>query len=338
MARQSLLWTALPNGYSDDGESLRVTVLVSPRLEAETDPEQLGTFPDFEVWPATVAGSSFTIRYGGAAFVTIAGNDTSSPSRVDTSVAPFDSAAWTALLPATAFVEGFEFQDMVAKQVLSFPAASIDALVQSLYTSLAASAGEQLPKVSDFLADPGWQSLVASVARNDRAFANSDVGVRDPQRQFEAFTKEQFGQLPAGAKDLALLQLFHTPPSTPQIDGYAVGPESVARQWFPQLLLGLFAFTAASSLGPRSFGPMGMSTGPGNPTRIAGTGPGGASPNAARLGSFCHKCGWFCPGGASPSPTLRKRRSSRRRSTRSPRARCRGGACPSRPWLARAAD
>ena len=224
MARQSLLWTALPNGYADDGESLRVTVLVSPRLEAETDPEQLGTFPDFEVWPATVAGSSFTIRYGGVP-VTIAGNDTSSPSRVDTSVAALDSAAWTALLPATAFVEGFEFQDMVTKQVLSFPAANIDALVQSLYTSLASSAGEQLPKVSDFLADPGWQSLVESVARNDRAFANSDVGVRDPQRQFEAFTKGQFGQLPAGAKDLALLQLFHTPPSTPQIDGYAVGPD-----------------------------------------------------------------------------------------------------------------
>ncbi len=224
MAKQSLLWTALPNGYADDGESLRVTVLVSPRLEAETDPERLGTFPDFEVWPATVADSSFTIRYG-AASVTINGNDTASASRVDTSVAPLDSGAWSALLPTTAFVQGFQFQDMIGKQVLSFPAASIDALVQSLYTSLASSAGEQLPKVSDFLADPGWKGLVDSVARNDRAFANSDVGVRDPQRQFEAFAKEQFGQLSAGAKDLALLQLFHTPPSTPQIDGYAVGPD-----------------------------------------------------------------------------------------------------------------
>ena len=41
MARQSLLWTALPNGHADDGQSLRVTVLVSPRLEAEADPERL---------------------------------------------------------------------------------------------------------------------------------------------------------------------------------------------------------------------------------------------------------------------------------------------------------
>ena len=171
-----------------------------------------------------MANSSFTIRYGGAS-VTIAGNDTASPSRVDTSVAALDSGSWTALLPATAFVEGFEFQDMVTKQVLSFPAANIDALVQSLYTSLASSASEQLPKVSDFFADPGWQSLVESVARNDNAFANRDVGVRDPKRQFEAFTKGQFGQLPAGVKDLSLLQLFHTPPSTPQIDGYAVGPD-----------------------------------------------------------------------------------------------------------------
>jgi hypothetical protein len=224
MAKQSLLWTALPNGYAPDGKSLRVTVLVSPRLDAEADPEQLGTFPDFEVWPATVAKSTFTIRYGGAVVV-IAGNDTASPSRVDASIAALDPDAWTALLPKTAFVEGFEFEDMTAKQVLSFPAANIDALVQSLYTSLAASAGEQLPTVSDFFADPGWRSLVENVGRNDSAFADHDMGVRSPRRQFEMFAEDQFKQLPAGIRDLSLLQLFHTPPSTPQIDGYDVGPD-----------------------------------------------------------------------------------------------------------------
>ena len=55
MAKQSLLWTTLPNGYSDDGKSLRVSVLLSPRLDAEGDPQQLGTFGDFVDWPVLLA-------------------------------------------------------------------------------------------------------------------------------------------------------------------------------------------------------------------------------------------------------------------------------------------
>ena len=38
MAKQTTLWTALPNGYSDDGRSLRVSLLVSPRLEPDFEP------------------------------------------------------------------------------------------------------------------------------------------------------------------------------------------------------------------------------------------------------------------------------------------------------------
>ena len=55
MAKQSLIWTALPNGYSDDGASLRVSVLLSPRLDAEADAEVLKSFfPDWEDWPKTL--------------------------------------------------------------------------------------------------------------------------------------------------------------------------------------------------------------------------------------------------------------------------------------------
>ena len=39
MAKQSILWTALPNGYSEDGRSLRISLLVSPRLEPDFDPQ-----------------------------------------------------------------------------------------------------------------------------------------------------------------------------------------------------------------------------------------------------------------------------------------------------------
>jgi hypothetical protein len=231
MARQSVLWTALPNGYADDGQSLRVTVLVSPRLEPEADPQQLSSFGDFLDWPSTLANSTFDVSFG-AAPTSIKGNDTTSPSHVGDALGTPDSAAWAALFPGTTFVRGLTssqyqalFDDMVKRQVLSFPAANVDDLVRTLYSALAASANDQLPKVSDFLDDPGWQDLVNGVTSNDRVFLNRDIGVRDPKRQFEIFADGAFSNLPANRRDLALLQLFHTPPSTPQIDGYPVPPE-----------------------------------------------------------------------------------------------------------------
>ena len=116
MAKQSLLWTALPNGYAVDGKSLRVTVLVSPRLEAEADPEQLSSFGDFQDWPATLANSRFVVSFG-AASVSIKGDDTASPSRVDDTLGTPESAAWAALFPGTTFVRGFTFEDMANMQV-----------------------------------------------------------------------------------------------------------------------------------------------------------------------------------------------------------------------------
>ena len=35
MAKQTLVWTCLPNGLTEDGRGLRVSVLLSPRLDAQ---------------------------------------------------------------------------------------------------------------------------------------------------------------------------------------------------------------------------------------------------------------------------------------------------------------
>ena len=124
MAKQTLLWTALPNGYSPDGQSLRITALLSPRLDAGAV-GQLSSFGDFLDWPATVRNSTFVVTFGGAP-VSIAGNDTTSPSRVDATLGTPDSAAWTALLPGSTFVRGFAFESLAGRQVaatLSVPAA-----------------------------------------------------------------------------------------------------------------------------------------------------------------------------------------------------------------------
>ena len=67
MARQSFMWTALPNGYASGGTSLRVSVLLSPRLDPQADPKELGSFaPDWTDWPATLNGAAVKITLGGS--------------------------------------------------------------------------------------------------------------------------------------------------------------------------------------------------------------------------------------------------------------------------------
>jgi hypothetical protein len=224
MAKQALVWTAIPNGYTADGKSLRVSLLASPRLDAEIDPQQLSTFPDFKDWPATLASTKFVLHYG-AASVAIPGSDTTSANHVGDQFGIADSSVWKALFPDTTFVRSYNFEDHSNNQILSYQAAKMDTLVSKLYTKLAASAQDQLPTATTILGDPDWDALVNAVMLNDRLFLNSKFGLRDPARQFDAFSKERFGQLSGLSKDLALFQLFHTPPSTPQIEKYPVPPD-----------------------------------------------------------------------------------------------------------------
>ena len=223
MAKQALLWTALPNGYSDDGQSLRVSVLLSPRLDPQADPQELSSFPDFVDWPKTVTDAKFEVHFG-ANIVAIAGNDITSASRVDTTLGAPDTDTWKALFRDTTFARSFGFKDLSNNKVLSFPSTNIDTLVRNLYRGLAASAGDELPKVSEILGNPDWADLVNKVAENDRRFTNHEGTMRDPERQFSHFSDDKFKGFKGVARDLALFQLFHTPPSTPQIGQYAVPP------------------------------------------------------------------------------------------------------------------
>lgn len=139
MAKQTILWTALPNGCSEDGRSLRVSLLVSPRLEPDLDP-QLLSFADFVDWPATLAGSRFILHFGGQPAVSVGGQDFAGPTRIDDRLGRLDSSVWTALFPQNTFVRGYKYRDLATHSVLSYPAADMEARVRNLYSQLAASA------------------------------------------------------------------------------------------------------------------------------------------------------------------------------------------------------
>ena len=101
MARQSLLWTALPNGYADDPSVAAVTVLVSPHWKRK---------PTRSSFRLLVTPGLATLGVG-AASVSIKGDDTASPAvSMTRSAQPIQPRGRA--LPGTTFVRGFTFEDM----------------------------------------------------------------------------------------------------------------------------------------------------------------------------------------------------------------------------------
>ncbi len=218
MAKQTLNWTALPNGFDASGD-LRISAIVAPRLEPDAD-QVLKPFRDFVDWPAMVRAARFTLHYG-AQSVVIPGSQTSGASRVDNSVDLPDSPTWAVLFSESTPVSGFQFKDLTGVSVLSYDTVGVNALAQTLYTSLAHAASDGLPKITQILGDPNWQRLIDSVAILDRMFGDEKTGLRDSQKEFSRFLEDGLKLQPPLAALLGRAQLFHTPPSLQQAQDYS---------------------------------------------------------------------------------------------------------------------
>ena len=213
MARQSFIWTVLPNGITSDGGSLRVSILLSPRLDPQGDPKKLASFfPDWEDWPKTLREAQLTATYNGQSVV-VECDDMLGPNRVDDRLGVADSSAWKALFKPDLFVRPFAYQDYSHCRVLSYDTVLMTSMIEKLYGDLAKAAGGDLPLVSDIVDERTWRGLVSTVAELDRASIDPHTGLRDPRRQFERLSGEPGrASIP---ETLERFQLFHTPPATP---------------------------------------------------------------------------------------------------------------------------
>jgi hypothetical protein len=222
MAKQSLMWTALPNGFDQHG-NLRISAMLSPRLVPDGD-QNLKPFTDLVDWPKTVQSARFTIRYG-AQSEGISGNELAAPARVDSTMGTSDSNAWKHFFTADTFVSGYVFENHANDVVLSYDAMAMDGLSHQLYGQMGASGGDKLPTISHYLSDPGWQEVITSVNDIDRLFTQEkEGGLRDPEKQFAWYRNHGLSLGSPVATLLARAQLFHTPPSTPQTQDYARRP------------------------------------------------------------------------------------------------------------------
>ena len=237
MAKQSLLWTVLPNGLIDDGKGIRVSVVLSPRLEfASGELPQLSSFrPEWLDWPATLAQATFEFTYGTAP--PVSGPDDADrrreQGRPDAWEWPTRRPGLRSSTPTCSSAPAHTSTTRARTSSRTRQPISPTSSPTSTARSPSAADGD-LPTVSDVLDAPGWDSLVADVDRIDeRKNFDQDTGLRDTRRLFEEYREHRFeerkhrggqgepgfGGSP-GSSSAGLLgraQLFHTPP-TRQVD------------------------------------------------------------------------------------------------------------------------
>ncbi len=235
MARQSFIWTALPNGYTSTptGNALRLSVLLSPRLDPEAaggGPGQLSAFfPDWQDWPTTLAAARVDVSFGGTTMA-IPLSGAAGPNRVDTRLGVPQSAVWAGLFSATTPVRAFRFVDHAQARVLSYDTAAMLATIERLYRDLARTTGDELPHLPDFAQMPSWRGFIAAVDELDRSTVDQDSGLRDPRRHFDRLPRR--GRESGPVDTLDRFQLFHTPPSQPIIRREArLDDPRIAARW-----------------------------------------------------------------------------------------------------------
>jgi len=193
---QRLLWTPLPNGLSDDGRRLHLSVLLSPRLVVAPGPDDvLEAFPDMLAWPAIVRAARFEVGYAGA-------------SAVADRVSQPDDALHGRLFGTHTTVLSRAFEDRRDTSVLSYPLAAVEAGLAQIYGELAAEADGDLPLLADM------QRRFALLGRTVLALKPS--ALLEDVRTGRAQDREQ--SLPLL---LNLVDLYNTPLQAPETHSYA---------------------------------------------------------------------------------------------------------------------
>ena len=136
MARQTIVWTALPHGRISEGPFAgrwRVSLVASPRLTPDKPTEQhLGAFKALLNWPETVRALAFGLRVEGKSV------------RLEPLALP-DDATWQRLFDAATPVSGFQFKDMSKVNLRSFAVRNVLGFARRNYGKLAVSSGTQHP-------------------------------------------------------------------------------------------------------------------------------------------------------------------------------------------------
>ncbi len=159
MKKQSIIWTALPNGVGKIGASLRLSVFVAPRLQTDEGlpTPRLNQFPDFRDWPAKMAAATFSVKFGNGLPV--------EARRVVPADAAQASELWGAMFEAQTYVEPWEFPDIGTRPIRSYPVGNVLTHIKQVYQGTAVETPTVVPRiVPEQARDLSVHKLVADVA------------------------------------------------------------------------------------------------------------------------------------------------------------------------------
>ena len=135
MDTQKIIWTVLPNGYSETTPgNLRFSVFVSPRLSSNQANPTLALFEDFRDWPAALAGIDFGVQFGGNAPVAA------------TRVGPTpDSALYKAMFTPDGSVYSYESPKLDKKAIRSYAWKNVEEWIKGTYQNVIAESPVEMP-------------------------------------------------------------------------------------------------------------------------------------------------------------------------------------------------
>ncbi len=157
MLKQTIIWTALPNGSDGPlqaGTSISLSALISPRLWSDTPEvrEKLSAYPDFLDWPTKIQQATFQVDLGDGQLRAAAPDF--SPLRPD---------LWAALFNANTEVIPFVFQDYSSRPFQNGPVAIIEDILKGVYQDVGTDPlfgqGADLPKAVDLAQNPTLDAI-----------------------------------------------------------------------------------------------------------------------------------------------------------------------------------
>jgi len=180
MAKQSILWTALPFGRVSEGPqagSLRLSIVVSPRLTPQSAAEQkLGAagFADFHNWPETLDKVKLGLRIG---------NQTVPVKRISQT----DPQLWARIFGADTPVAGFTFRDMSRVNLRSFPVRHVLGFVREHHGRIAQANPVTPPTLLPWRgADPALKDMLTGLGTRVEKI---DLGSTSLERMHPGFDR-----------------------------------------------------------------------------------------------------------------------------------------------------
>lgn len=139
MIKQTVVWTAVPNGVTASGQ-LKLVVLVSPRLATDNGTPAtltLDLYPDWKNWTTKAATLQIPVSVGGATPVQLTPVSTPNPAR------------WTDLFPAGTLVRPFRFSDHTARNIRSYPVLNVANAIRKQYETTVVESSTEFPPLTD---------------------------------------------------------------------------------------------------------------------------------------------------------------------------------------------